>query len=100
MSIKTFIIKNALKLKGVPKEQVDLMVEKIEQNPDLVNKLKHLQENKELMAILEKIQKATEEKTKQGMDQMMATMLVMKEYAREIEPYKNDLLPLMSLIQK
>ncbi|MDQ5930479.1 MAG: hypothetical protein QG594_2267, partial [Bacteroidota bacterium] len=68
MGLKSFVLKKVLgsKLKGVPEEQIDALVKKIEENPDLAKKLKGLEDNKEVKGLLEKIQKETEEKIASG----------------------------------
>lgn len=100
MSIKSFFLKNALRLKGVSKEQADTLVEKFEKNPELMDALKKMEDNKELKSLFEKIQKEIEEKTKGGMDQMYAGVLVMGKYKSEVAKYREELAPLMSLMQK
>lgn len=100
MGIKSFVLKKVLgsKLKGVPEDQIDAMVKKIEENPDLAKKLKVLEDNKEVKVLLENIQKETEEKIKNGMNPEMAQMSVMMKYKSEFIKHKDDLMPLMELM--
>lgn len=100
MSIKTFFIKQALRLKGISSDQAEEMAKKMEQNPELLSKMKKMQENKELMEIMNTISAKVDEKVKQGMDQMMATMLVMKDHASVLEKHKEELMPFLELMQK
>lgn len=100
MSIKSFLMKSALRMKGVSKEQADALAEKFEKNPELMNSIKKMEDNPELKALIEKIQKEIEEKTKAGTDQMYASILVMGKYKAEIAKYREELAPLMSLMQK
>lgn len=100
MSIKSFFVKNALRLKGVPKDQAEAMAEKFEANPELMDAMKQIESNPELKALMEKIQKEIEEKTKGGMDNMMASAGVMMKYKNEIAKHRDALMPLMTLLQK
>lgn len=100
MSIKSFLIKNALRLKGIPKDQAEAMAEKLEANPELVEAMKAIEANPELKALMEKIQIEIEEKTKNGMDNMMASAGVMMKYKNELAKYRDQLTPLMMLMQK
>jgi pantoate kinase len=100
MSIKNFIMKKALQMKGVSKDQADALVEKFEKNPEIAGALKKMEDNPELKALLEKIQKEIEEKTKAGTEQMYASLLVMGKYKNEVAKYREELAPLMSLMQK
>ena len=100
MSIKSFFIKNALRLKGVSKDQAEALADKFDKNPELADALKKMEENPELKSFIEKIQKEIEEKTKGGMDQRYASVLVMGKYKSEVAKYRDDLAPLMSLMQK
>ncbi len=58
-----------LRLKGVPQAQIDMFVAMMEKNPEL----------------FAKIVKEIEEKTKAGMSQTDAGMLVMKKYEHELK---------------
>ena len=100
MSIKNFFMKKALQLKGMSKQQADELVEKLEKNPELANALQAIEANPELKAFVEKIQKEIDEKIKGGMDQMYASVLVMGKYKSEIAKYRDQLAPLMMLMQK
>ena len=58
-----------LRLKGVPEAQIDMFVGMMEKNPEL----------------FQTIAKEIEEKTKTGMGQEEASMLVMKKYEAELK---------------
>ena len=98
MSIKTFFIKKVLQAKGVPKEQADAIAEKLAANPELAEKLKKLEENKELKDLFENIQNEIEEKKKGGMPEQYAMLSVMSKYKDKITKHKDDLIPLMQLL--
>jgi len=68
---QNFLLKAMLKkqMKGVPPEQQEKILSMIEKNPDF------------FMKIAEKVQ----EKTKGGMGQQEAMMLVMKEHEEELK---------------
>lgn len=68
---KSFLLKQMLKskLKDVPPEQIDTITAIVEKNPDF------------FMKIAGEIKK----KTDSGMDQMQATMEVMKEHEDELK---------------
>lgn len=99
MSIKSFFMKKALQMKGVPKEQIDGILEKIENNPDLLASLKKMEENKEVKELFEKIQKEIEEK-KKTMPEAYAVMQVMGKYKAEVAKYRHELAPLIQLLQQ
>lgn len=99
MSIKSFFMKKALQMKGVPKEQIDAILEKIENNPELLASLKKMEENKEVKELFEKIQKEIEEK-KKTMPEAYAVMSVMGKYKTEVAKYRNELAPLIQLLQQ
>ncbi len=69
--LKNFLMKKMLKskLKGIPEDQQDKMIEAIEKNPQL----------------FQKIAEETQEKIKGGMDQMTAAMRVMEKYKSELQ---------------
>jgi len=71
MSLKTFLMKKLLKskMKDVPEDQQEKIFGAIEKNPKL----------------FETIASEVQEKTKQGKDQMAATMEVMQKYQRELQ---------------
>ncbi len=98
MSIKSFLIKKALQAKGVSKDQAEAIAEKLSSNPALAEKLKKLEENKELKDLFENIQKETEEKKKTGMPEQYAMMAVMTKYKAQITKHREDLMPLMELL--
>ena len=64
-----FILKKMLRMKGVPEEQIDMFVGMMEKNPEL----------------FKTIAQEIEEKTKSGMSQEQASMLVMKKYEAELK---------------
>lgn len=92
-------MKQALKFKGVPKEQADHIAKMLDENPELMQTMKKLEENKVLKELFEKIQKETEEKIANGMDATMAQMGVMMKYKNDIAKYQEDLMPLFQLMQ-
>jgi len=100
MGLKSFLIKKAIgsKLKGMPQDQVDRLVKEIEENPELMKSLKVMEENKEVKSLLEKVQKETEEKIKNGMNAEMAQMAVMMKYKNDFIKYREELMPLMQLL--
>lgn len=99
MSIKSFFMKKALQAKGVPKEQIDAILEKIENNPELLNSLKKMEENKEVKELFEKIQKEIEEK-KKTLPEAYAVMQVMGKYKAEVAKHRDELAPLIQLLQQ
>jgi len=98
MGIKSFLIKKTLQAKGVSKEQAEQIAEQMEKDPALVEKLKKLEENKELKALFENIQKEMEEKKKSGMPEQYAMMAVMTKYKDQIAKHREDLAPLMQFV--
>ena len=69
--IKEFFLKQAVKYgsKDLPKEQQEMLMKAVEQNPDLFNKIA-----KEVDAL-----------KKQGKPQMYAALDVMKKYQKELQ---------------
>lgn len=67
--LKNFLIKKMLSSKGVPEDQINMILNLMEKNPEL----------------FQKIAKEIEEKVKGGMDQTMASMSVMKKYEAELK---------------
>jgi TRAP-type C4-dicarboxylate transport system substrate-binding protein len=69
--IKEFLMKKmmASQLKGLPKDQQELILKAIEKNPKL----------------FEKIAKETEDEVKKGKNQMYAAFEVMKKYQKELQ---------------
>ena len=98
MSIKTFLIKKALQAKGVSKDQAEQIAEQLASNPELAQKLKKLEENKELKTLFENIQNEIEEKKKSGTPEQYAMMAVMTKYKSEITKHREDLMPLLQLL--
>ena len=66
---QNFLLKKMLQKQGVPEAQIDMFVKMIEKNPDLFK------------TIAEEMQ----QKTKEGMNQMQAGMIVMKKYESELK---------------
>ena len=66
---KNFLLKKILRTQGVPEAQVDMFISMMEKNPELFKNI------------------ATETKAKMdaGMDQMTASMEVMKKYEDELK---------------
>ncbi len=70
MGLKSFLMKKMLKskMKGVPEAEQDRIIEMVEKNPDL----------------FQKIALEIQSEMKNGKDQMAATMQVMKKYESEL----------------
>lgn len=66
---QNFLLKKMLRTQGVPAEQVDMLVAMIEKNPELFK------------TIAAEIQ----EKIKEGMSQMDASVMVMSKYQDELK---------------
>lgn len=71
MGIKDFFVKQMLKskMKGVPEAQQKMMLELVEKNPDF----------------FKKIGDEVEKRKKSGMDELAATMQVMREHQAEFQ---------------
>ena len=71
MSIKTFLMKKMLtsKMKGVPQGDQEKVFSMLEKNPDL----------------FQKIGLEVQEEMKKGLDQMTATMNVVKKYEADLK---------------
>ncbi|MCE9548810.1 hypothetical protein K8Q98_00180 [Candidatus Nomurabacteria bacterium] len=65
---QNFLLRKMLKAQGVPEAQIDMFIKMMEKNPDLFK------------TIADEIQ----EKTKNGMDQNTASLVVMKKYESEL----------------
>ncbi len=100
MGIKSFLMKKAFQAKGMSKEQAEHLTEEMNKNPQLLDSLKQLEQNKELKELFEKIQKEMDEKKKTGMNDMYAAVQVMGKYKAEIAKYREELAPLLQLMQK
>lgn len=100
MGFKSFITKTALRAKGVSKDEAERIAAELEAHPEIAEAMKKLEDNKEVKALLEKIQKEIEEKTKAGMNDMYASTLVMGKYKAEMMKYREELAPLMQLMMK
>jgi hypothetical protein len=66
---KNFLLKKMLRTQGVPENQIDMVIAMMEKNPELFK------------TIASEIQI----KVKDGMDQMAASMEVMKKYESELK---------------
>jgi hypothetical protein len=66
---KNFLLKKMLRTQGVPEGQIDMVITMMEKNPDLFKK------------IAEEIQV----KIKEGEDQQIASMEIMKKYEDELK---------------
>lgn len=100
MGFKKFITKQALKMKGVSSDQAEKIADQLDKNPELANTIKSLEGNKEVKELFEKITKEIDEKKKGGMPEQYAAVLVMKKYQSEVMKYRDELMPLMGLMQK
>jgi cell fate (sporulation/competence/biofilm development) regulator YlbF (YheA/YmcA/DUF963 family) len=98
MGIKSFLLKKTLQMKGVSGDQAESIAKTLEEHPEMAKSLKALEENKDIKALLEKIQKEIEEKKKAGMPEQYAAVQVMGKYKSEISKYRNELAPLMQLM--
>ncbi len=58
-----------LKAKGVPDEQIDMVMEIMDKDPDL----------------FKKIQEEIKAETKKGMNEQMASLLIMKKYQSQLQ---------------
>ena len=100
MGFKSFITKKALQMKGVSSDQAEKIAKQLEENPEIAESLKALENNKEVKELFEKINKEIEEKKKGGLDEQYAAVLVMGKYKAEIMKYREVLALLMNLMQK
>jgi cell fate (sporulation/competence/biofilm development) regulator YlbF (YheA/YmcA/DUF963 family) len=98
MGFKSFILKKSLQMKGVSGDQAENIAKAIEENPEMAKSLKTLEQNKDVKALLEKIQKEIEEKKKAGMPEQYAAVQVMGKYQAELTKYREELAPLMQLM--
>ena len=64
---KNFLLKKMLRSQGVPEGQIDMVINMMEKNPEL----------------FKTIALEIKEKTKNGMDQMTASVEVMKKYEEQ-----------------
>lgn len=71
MGLKSFLMKRMLKsqLKGIPEAQQDMIIGAVEKNPKL----------------FQDIAQEVQDLTKQGRDQMSATMEVMRKHQSELQ---------------
>lgn len=100
MGFKSFITKKALQMKGVSADQAEEIAKKLEENPEMVASMKSLEGNKEVKALFDKITKEIEEKKKGGLAEQYAAVLIMGKYKNEIMKYREELEPLLRLMQK
>ncbi|KKQ35789.1 MAG: hypothetical protein US50_C0005G0025 [Candidatus Nomurabacteria bacterium GW2011_GWB1_37_5] len=68
MSIKSFFLKQVMKIKGVPPEQIEMITTMMEKDPEL----------------FKRIAAEIEQKKKEGKDEMLASMEVMRKYQHDI----------------
>jgi hypothetical protein len=99
MSIKSYLIKKTLQMKGVDGDQAEKIAEQLSNNPEIAASLKTLESNKEVKTLFENITKEIEEKKKTGLGEQLAAVLVMKKYRAEIMKHRAALEPLMGLMQ-
>lgn len=66
---KDFLLRKMLRTQGVPEAQIDVFLRMLQKDPEL----------------FKTIAKETKEKMDQGMDQMSASMIVMKKYENELK---------------
>lgn len=99
MSIKSFILKKALQMKGVSSDQAEKIAKEMTDNPEIAESLKALDANKEVKELFEKITKEIEEKKKSGLGEQYAAVLVMGKYKAQVMKHRDALMPLMSLMQ-
>ena len=71
---KDFLMRKMLKSQGVPDKQIDELLVVINKNPEL----------------FKKIGEEVEAKTKTGMNQAQASMLVMKKYQADLQKLFNQ----------
>jgi hypothetical protein len=71
MGLKTFIMKQAMKsqMKGLPKQQQDMILSAVEKNPEF----------------FENLAKEIEQKVKEGKDKNAASMEVMRKHQGELQ---------------
>ncbi len=100
MGFKSFLIKKTLQMKGMSKEQAEAVADGLANNPELASQLKALEQNTEVKALLEKIQKEIEIEKKKGTPDTYAMITVMGRYKSEIAKHREDLEPLMRLMMK
>lgn len=98
MSIKSFILKKTLQMKGMKGDQAEAIAKQLSENPEIAESMKALEDNKEIKDLFEKIQKEVEEKKKAGMPDDLAQVLIMGKYKNQIMKYRTELEPLMRLM--
>ncbi len=85
-------------MKGMSADQAEKMAKQISENPEVMESMKAIDNNKELKALFENIQKEMEEKTKGGMPDQLAQVLIMNKYKAQMMKYRDELEPLMRLM--
>lgn len=100
MSIKSFLLKKTLQMKGMSGSQAEAIAKKLSDNPEIAESMKALESNKEVKELFEKIQKEVEEKKKGGLGEEYASVLIMSKYKSQIMKHRDALEPLMRLMQK
>ena len=69
MGIKTFFLKKMMKAKGVPEDQIDMILTLMDRDP----------------ALFERIAKEIKEMKKRGMSEEIASARVMQKYQNELK---------------
>ena len=87
-------------MKGVSSDQAEKIAKQLEENPEIAESLKALENNKEVKELFEKITKEIEEKKKGGLDEQYAAILIINKYKTEMIKHRKVLGPLMNLMQK
>ncbi len=99
MSIKSFILKKTLQLKGMKGDQAEAIAKQLSEHPEIAEQMKALEDNKEVKELFENIQKEIEAKKKAGMPEELASVLIMGKYKAQVMKYRAELEPLMRLMQ-
>jgi cell fate (sporulation/competence/biofilm development) regulator YlbF (YheA/YmcA/DUF963 family) len=100
MSIKSFLLKKTLQLKGMKGDQAEAIAKQLSEHPEIAESMKALESNKEVKELFENIQKEIEAKKKSGMPEELASVLIMGKYKSQIVKYRGELEPLMRLMGK
>jgi hypothetical protein len=85
-------------MKGMKADQAEAIAKQLSEHPEIAESMKALEDNKEVKALFEKIQKEVEDKKKGGMPEQLASVYVMGKYKAEIMKYRAELEPLMRLM--
>ncbi len=87
-------------MKGMSGDQAETIAKKLSENPEIAESMKALDGNKEVKELFEKIQKEIEEKKKSGLPEQYAAVLVMGKYKAQVMKHRQELEPLMRLMQQ